>query len=495
MWEDERYSWAETLSSIQRVANGLVDLGVRPGDRVAIVLANCPEFLWTHFAILFIGGLSVPVNTAQRGAALEHVLRDSGVTTAVIDADYRETVRGAMANCPELRNVVIVHGDAEAADERSFADVAASPDQPPEIEVVEATGGVGIMYTSGTTGPPKGVVSTGYDLTPLAELIGAAQVLPGETMYTPLPLFHGNALTVSAIGSIVADARFALDAKFSASRFWDRCREVEAVEFNALGGMISILLKQPPRPDDADNPVRRVLSAGAPADRWVEFEERFGVKIIEWFGMVDAAGILINHEGRIGSIGKPVKGLRYRIVDEDDCDVAPGEIGELVFQHERGQLTRYHNNSEATEHAYRGGWFHSGDLAAMDEDGYFYYRGRKKESMRRRGENISAWEIEAVLNLHPDIQEAAAFAVPSDIEEDEVMAVIVTQPGVVLEPGDILRYCEGRMAHYAIPRYVEFVEELPKTPTQKIEYASLRRRGITGSTWDREKANHEVKRL
>jgi crotonobetaine/carnitine-CoA ligase len=351
------------------------------------------------------------------------------------------------------------------------------------------------MYTSGTTGPPKGVVSTGYDLAPLAELIGAAQVRRGETMYTPLPLFHGNALTVSVIGSIVADARLALDSKFSASRFWDRCREVEAVEFNALGGMISILLKQPRRPDDADNPVRRVLSAGAPADRWVEFEERFGVKIIEWFGMVDAPGILINTEGRVGSIGKPVQGIRYRIVDEDDHEVPTGVTGELVFQHERGQLTKYHNDPEATERSYRGGWFHSGDLAETDSDGFYYYRGRKKESMRRRGENISAWEIEAVLNLHPDIQEAAAFAVPSDIGEDEVMAVVVLQPGAELEPGDLLRYCEGRMAHYAIPRYVEFRDELPKTPTQKIEYAALRRSGITTSTWDREQANHEVRRL
>jgi crotonobetaine/carnitine-CoA ligase len=182
------------------------------------------------------------------------------------------------------------------------------------------------------------------------------------------------------------------------------------------------------------------------------------------------------------------------VVDDDDRPVPSGRVGELVFQHERGQLTEYHNDPEATAHAYRGGWFHSGDLAEVDDDGYFYYRGRKKESMRRRGENISAWEIEAVLNGHPDVLESAAYAVPSELGEDEVMVAIIARPGSDLSPAETLRYCEGRMAHYAIPRFVDLVDELPKTGTQKIEYAALKRRGITETTWDREKAGHEVER-
>ncbi|MDA8343664.1 MAG: AMP-binding protein, partial [Actinomycetota bacterium] len=232
---------------------------------------------------------------------------------------------------------------------------------------------------------PKGVVTSSYDASPIGVLLGAAGVQPGETMYTPLPLFHGNALYVSMIGSMVLDARFALAERFSASRFFDDCRRFDAVEFNALGGMISILLKQPVRPDDADNPVRTVLSAGCPPDRWEEFERRFGLRLVEWFGMVDAPGILLNTEGRVGSMGTPIAGVEFAVVDDDDEPVPVGHTGQLVFRHPQGQLTHYHGLPDATETAYRGGWFHTGDLASQDADGFYYYKGRKKESIRRLG--------------------------------------------------------------------------------------------------------------
>jgi crotonobetaine/carnitine-CoA ligase len=483
-WEGTQISWGDSLSNIQRVANGLVELGLRAGDRVAILLPNCPEFLWTHFATVFCGALSVPVNTSQRGHVLRHILTDCEAAIAVVSAELAPVVLDARPK--SLRSVVVV-GDAPG-DTIPFDVVAAAADREPEIDVHQPTGGLGIMYTSGTTGPPKGVVATGYDLTPLEEMLELAGVHPGETMYTPLPLFHGNALVVSVLGSIMCDAQIALDSKFSASRFWDRCREVGAVQFNALGGMMSILLKQPERPDDADNPVRVVLSAGAPADRWVEFEQRFGVRIVEWFGMVDAPGILINREGRIGSIGKPVAGLEYRVVDDDDHPLPAGRVGELTFRHEKGQLTHYHRQPEATAHAYRNGWFHSGDLAEQDEDGFFFYRGRKKESMRRRGENISAWEIETVLNAHPAVLESAAYGVPSELGEDEVMVSLVLREGYHAEPAELLDHCDGKMAAYAVPRYIDVTDALPKTGTHRIQYAALKETGITPTTWDRDRA-------
>ncbi|UGS34906.1 AMP-binding protein [Capillimicrobium parvum] len=495
-WKDEEFSWAQVLSHSQRAANGLLELGVRPGERVALMMANRPEFLWVHFGILLIGAHSVPVNISQRGRTLAYILADCDATAVVFQEDLREAVLGVRDEVPTLRHLVVADGPVGGGVDWDLERLLSADDREPDVDVEEgATGGVGMMYTSGTTGPPKGVVATNYDLTPLVKLLESSGVQAGETMYTGLPLFHGNALLASAIGSIFLDAKLALAPRFTASGLFDQCRRYDAVEFNALGGMISILLKQPPRPDDRDHPVRTVLSAGCPPDRWREFEERFGVKIIEWFGMVDAPGILLNDEGKVGSMGKSgISGVEFRVVGDDDQPLPPGQIGELVFRHPMGQLTHYHKLSEATEAAYRGGWFHSGDLAEVDDEGFFYYKGRKKESMRRLGENISAWEIETVLNAHPAVLDSAAHAVQSELGEDEVKVCIVVRPGEQPAPEQILDFCVDKMARHAIPRYVEFVDELPKTATERNQYATLKARGLTPETWDREQVGYQLKR-
>jgi carnitine-CoA ligase len=493
-WKDTEVSWRDVLSNSLRAANGLLELGVRPGERVAILMSNRPEFLWAHLGIVFIGAHSVPVNISQRGATLQHILADSEAVAAILQDDLREPLLAVREGCPELRRMVVVDGRPGGGIDWDFDRLMSAPDTEPQVELSEPTGGLGMLYTSGTTGPPKGVVATTNDLSPLAILLGASGVKPGDTMYTPLPLFHSNALMMSAIGSMMLDAQFALGERFSASRFWDECRRYNAVEFNSLGGMISILLKQPPRHDDADNAVHTVFSAGCPADRWEEFERRFGVRIIEWFGMVDSPGFLMNDQSKVGSIGKPIADVEFRVVDDDDRPLPPNRVGELVFRHPKGRMTYYHRMPDATDEAYRGGWFHGGDLAEYDDDGFFYYRGRKKESMRRLGENISAWEIETVVNQHPAVMESAACAVQSELSEDEVKVCIVPQPGVPPTPEEIVDFCSGKMAHYAIPRYVEFVEVLPKTETQRIQYGILRQRGITEATWDRKLAGHVVER-
>lgn len=485
-WRDEEFSWSGVLSNAQRVANGLLELGVSPGDRVALMTANRPEFIWAHLGVLLIGAHSVPVNISQRGAVLDHILADSGATTVIFQRDVEEAVAVAASSLPDLAHLVSVDETAPRGRVVPFGKLLDAADVEPDVELEIASGGVGMMYTSGTTGPPKGVVATGYDITPMLQLLRAAGVRPGETMYTGLPLFHANALLVSMLGSIMLDAKLALAPKFTASGLWNDCRRYEAVEFNALGGMISILLKQPPRADDREHPVRTVASAGCPPDRWREFEDRFGVRIIEWFGMVDAPGVLLNDEGRVGSMGKSgVAGVEFRVVDETDQPVGPGRVGELVFRHPRGRLTCYQGLPDATEEANRGGWFHSGDLAETDDEGFFYYRGRKKESIRRLGENISAWEIETVLNGHPDVLDSGAYAVPSELGEDEVKVCVVPRPGLTPMPAELIEYCIGRMARYAIPRYVEIVDALPKTATERNQYAALRARGLTPATWDR----------
>ena len=492
--EEEEFAWQEVLANVQRAANGLLELGVRPGDRVALLLPNCPEFLWAHLAIIFIGAHSVPVNTSQRGQTLAHILFDSDAVAVLVHEDLRDALLSVKHSCPMLRSTVVLEGKAGDGIDWDFDRLMEGPDTEPDVELEEPSGGVGMMYTSGTTGPPKGVVATRYDTAPLATILGATGVKPGETMYTPLPLFHGNALLISALGSILLDAKLALAERFSASRFWDDCRRFGAVEFNALGGMISILLKQPPSERDRDHQVRIVLSAAAPPDLWSEFENRFGVKIVEFYGMVDSPGFLLNTEGKVGSMGKPFANIDFAVVDDDEQPLPPGQVGEVVFRHPMGQLTHYHKLPEATAEAYRNGWFHSGDLAVVDEEGWWYYKGRKKESMRRLGENISAWEIETVINQHPDVLESGAHAVKSDLGEDEVKVAIVAQPGVTPTPQSILDFCAGKMAHYAVPRYVEFLDALPKTETHRIQYTALKARGVTPETWDREAAGYKVER-
>jgi crotonobetaine/carnitine-CoA ligase len=453
-FDSRNVTWAELADSMWRAANRLRTAGVDPGDRVAVMLPNSPEFLFAYFGALAAGAATVPVNTAQRGAALEHILRDSGAVAIIVDESLRQFV-----------------GDKLKVVERATL----CEDEADEISLAPDTrSGLGILYTSGTTGPPKGVVAEGYDLTPIQGLLALLELTPGETIYTALPLFHGNALILSAMGSIWNDWTLALAERFSASRFWDDIRSSGAVAFTALGAMIPILLKQPERPSDSDNPARVCLSAGCPEWAWKEFERRFGLRLIEFFGMVDHPGYLVNTEGRAGSMGKPFGSSEFRVAED----------GELLMRHPRGRLTHYHNRPDATEEAYRGGWFHTGDLARID-DGFYYYLGRKKESIRRRGENISAWEIETAVNRHPAVQESAAHAVASELGEDEVKLVVVRRPGVELGPEDLIEFCKAHVAEYAIPAYIEFRDALPKTGTHRIQYAALKAEGITPATWQR----------
>ncbi len=281
----------------------------------------------------------------------------------------------------------------------------------------------------------------------------------------------------------------ALGERFSASRFWDEVRRYGATTFNGLGAVMPILMKQPERPDDLDNPVRFVLSAGCPADIWRDFEERFGVRIYEGYGAVDGGSVVIANLGTAptGSMGKPIGG-KCRVIDERGMDVPPGQPGELIYYVGRGKGgVEYYRNEEATSGKVRDGWLYTGDLVWRDEEGYLYFVGRITESMRVKGENVSAMEVEQAVLKHPDVLECAVYAVPSELAEDEIMAAVVPVEGRTLDPMELRRSLEGELARFALPRYWRVLPELPKTETHRVIKRELERQGITPDAVDAEK--------
>ena len=496
-FEGRTLSFAELDRCVNRTANGLARLGVAPGVGVAIMMPNSPEWLFSYFATQKLGAYAVPVNVALKGEGLRHVLDHSDAVVLVTHPDYVPAVAALRPALPKLREIVVDTTNTTDAPAdfrppegwRTLAELMAAPVTSPGVEV--APGGISsLLYTSGTTGAPKGVVNR-YDPGTIAgiRLFGAA-LAPDDVLYTCLPLFHANALSLTSIRSLVCGRQMVLSRRFSASRFWDELRRYGVTTFNALGAMIPILMKQPERPNDAENPVRVVFSAACPASVWAAFEERFGVRIIEGYAAVDGAGFAVFNFGQSpkGSIGKP--SMAYRIVDEDGSDAPPGRPGELWFRIDDPKRRRveYYKNEAASEEKVRDGWLRTGDLVSADEQGNLYFVDRKTDSMRRRGENISSWEVEREINAHSAVLESAVFGVPSELGEDEVMAVVVPKEGHVLEPADLVRHCEGRMAGFMVPRYVEIRDALPKTETHRIQKAALKRDGVSPRTWDREAA-------
>jgi crotonobetaine/carnitine-CoA ligase len=311
---------------------------------------------------------------------------------------------------------------------------------------------------------------------------------PDDVLYTCLPLFHANALFLSTVRALVLGLPIALSRRFSASRFWDEIRRYQVTTFNALGAMIPILMKQPERNHDRDNKVRVVFSAACPASVWAEFEQRFGLHLIEAYAAVDGAGFMVVNvgDGPKGSFGRP--STPVRIVDDDGNEVPVGQSGELLCQIDDvpRRKVEYYKNEKASAAKIQDGWLSTGDLVYADADGYLLFVDRKSDSLRRRGENISSWEVEREIDAHPAVLESAVFGVPSELGEADVMAAVVLKQGQVLAPKELIAHCEQRMARFMVPRYVEFCEALPKTGTHRVQKGVLKRQAVGPNTWDRE---------
>ncbi|MFF5260040.1 AMP-binding protein [Actinomadura viridis] len=491
--EDETLTYGQLAAQVRSVAAGFAENGVRAGQTVAFVLPNCVEFVVAWLALGRIGAVAAPVNTALLGDGLMSVLRTSGAEVAVVDERFLPAVEEALSAGADLR-MVFVRGRAgtgiDTVPIRSWNDLAACPGSVPRFGTRPGDPGI-LLFTSGSTGRSKAcVLSHRYVLRQAEIFTGQLGLSADDVLFCPFPLFHADAAIFTVAPAFALGATAALVERFSVRRFWQQVRHYEATVFDFMGATLTMLYKQPPAPDDADHPAR--LGWGVPLPGWAaEFERRFGVELVEVYGLSDTGIVLYNRPGdprRPGSCGRPVHPFDVRVLDPDGFEVPNGEVGEICVRPVEPHviLSEYAGMPEATVQAWRDLWFHTGDLARRDEDGFFYFVGRGADVIRRRGENISALEIEAVIGEHPAVLEVAAFGVPSELTEEEVMVTVALRAGAGLDAETLLAYCRERLPRHMVPRYVEFTGALPKTPTEKIEKHALKARGVGDSTFDRE---------
>jgi crotonobetaine/carnitine-CoA ligase len=504
---EQRYSYAQAHDLSNRYANGFRGIGVRKGDHVAVMMGNCPEFIWTIWGLAKLGAVAVPLNTAARGELLKYFITQSDSSAIVVSAELADRVAEVLGSDHNVRAFCTLGGAGGLIDcGRTWVDLAAfanSSAEEPDPSVVLASDPQYIMYTSGTTGPSKGVIS------PHSQAHGVGRSLaqnfgyrPDDVVYTCLPLFHGNALWYSCYAALWADCTLAVSARFSASSFWDEIRATGATQFNALGAMTNILLRAQPSPRDREHRVRQAMLVPLSPDVYREVSERFGVQVTSLYAMTETFAVTMftpdDPVSKGSSAGKP-RGLAELLIVTDDDDPLPiGEVGEICVRPcEPGiVMSGYYKLPEATVRDTRNLWLHTGDRGRIDQDGYLYFVDRKKEAIRRRGENISAYEVEMLIARHPSVLEVAAVPVTSELSEDEVMVYVVCREGCSVSAEDLVRFANQNMAHFMVPRFVHFIEALPKTASEKIEKYKLKTWAEQNreALWDREAIGLKLER-
>jgi carnitine-CoA ligase len=502
---DEAWTYAQTAERAWRFANGLRHHGVREADYVSVWLPTHPHVVEAWFGVNAAGAVYAPLNVAARGRYLEHTLNIAESKVLVAHGDLVERLAGL--DLPHLETVVVT-GEPAAVDlpwrTLHMDDVrdCASTERPVLDYRRDPWDEMSLIYTSGTTGPSKGVKAAYATFWNYHRVFLSPYVGEHDRFLQPLPMFHtaGTGITYSML---LAGGSVALVERFSAKTFLDESRRLGATATLVLHAMTSFLLAQPPRDDDADNPLR--VAYMGPLSHTKEFSERFGISIFTNFGMTEAPGPLASglNPDEEASCGVPVDPVNYevRLVDEHDLPVAVGQPGELILRHSLPWMINlgYKNMPEATARAWRNGWFHTGDQFRQDERGNFYFLDRVKDAIRRRGENISSYEVEQEILEHPDIREVAVVAVANpDVGEasgdEEVKAVIVLEDGRQFDPAGLIEFLVPRMPRYWLPRFVELVPELPRTESYKVKKAALRAAGVTSATWDRVQSGASLER-
>jgi crotonobetaine/carnitine-CoA ligase len=495
--DGEAWTYREFRQLVLQTAVGLQRLGVAQGDHVLVWLPNSREHLRVFFALSYLGAVFVPINTAYRGALLAHVIENSDARLAIVHADLAPRLEGVALAA--LADAVVVGGPMACPGLRThaYADVLlpASGVLEPPARPIEPWDPQSIIYTSGTTGPSKGVLSSYLHIHTNAGPETWPCVTGQDRFLVNMPMFHIGGMGVVFV-MFVRGGSIAFAERFDTATFLDTVRATGTTATFLLGVMASFLEKLPPRPDDADTPLRLAFMVPLAGDI-AAFSRRFGCEIYTIFNMTEISTPIISEPNPLvrGTCGRKREGVDVRLVDDNDCEVPDGTVGEMIVRTDRpwGMNSGYYKNPEATAAAWRNGWFHTGDSFRRDAQGYYYFVDRKKDAIRRRGENISSFEVEADVLAHPDVREVAAIGVPNEHSEEDVLVVIAPMAGRAIDPPALLEFLRTRMAHFMVPRYMRVVDELPKTPSSKVMKAELRRQGVTADTWDRERAGIQVK--
>ena len=512
----ESITYREFHRRARQTASLFRAMGINQGDRICLFLPNCPEFLYCWFGLAILGAVSVPVNTAYKRDETAFILNNSGAKAIVTHRTLLSVAEEASNLADELQYKLLLSPvpDSESAGYGSSYDGDSSPSED-WVDFAAALSGATeladspdvlptdiamLVYTSGTTGNPKGVQVT--HLMYVAAGQGFAhwtEATEADRFFTCLPFFHANSQYYSTMGTLGAGATLIVADRFSASRFWEQVRGADATIVNFIGMMMPVLSKQPETDLDRANRVRLFYGSPAfPPEFLQDFQDRFGTDIIVGFGMTETCYGAIE---RIGERRRPnSSGLprlhpdprfdnRIQIMDEALNPVAPGAVGEITIKNP-AVMPGYWRNDEQSRLALQDGWLHTGDLGWQDEEGYLYFVDRKKDVIRRRGENISSQEVEDVIKRHPTVLDCAIIAVPSELGEDEVKAYVTPREGSLVNPEDIVYWCADHLAYFKVPRFIELREELPRTPSLRVRKDILRREreNLVEGCFDREAA-------
>jgi len=499
-----QWSHQDAIAAAGARAAALAQAGVARGDRVALMCGNRLEFIEVFLACGWLGAVAVPINTASMGPQIGYFLADSQARLLVIEAQFLARLETAELSGTPLAAIWVIEAAAALAPTpapiamplalaaRLPADAVCSyPPLAAPVAAADVQPGepLAILYTSGTTGPAKGVVC------PHAQYywwaVNSADVLAidaGDTLCTTLPLFHINAL--NTLGqALVTGSQVVFESRFSASGFWPAMQANGATVIFLLGAMVPILLAQPPGAAERGHRVRIGLGPGVPASAGAAFRDRTGVCLLEGYGSTETNFAIATalDSPRGGVMGWLRPGFEARVADDDDVELPAGVPGELLLraQEPYAFASGYFNMPQKTVEAWRNLWFHTGDRVVQEADGAYRFIDRIKDAIRRRGENISSYEVEQVLLSHPGVAAVAVYPVRSELAEDEVMAALTVRPGHTVDPVELTRFCGSLLPYFAVPRYVDILEDLPRTENGKVQKYKLRERGVAGTTWDR----------